>query len=173
MLIDDFNHTINTWITTLEQYDLTRLCAKPAQKSWSLGQLYMHLIEDTHYYLEQIKICVATDDNAMEEASAFAKKLFLNNDFPDEAIEGAPANAFIVQPTNMQVLKSSLLNVKAEMNRAAILISKSSFKGKTKHPGLYYFSATEWLQFAEMHFRHHLRQKKRIEDFLKATGSSQ
>jgi len=69
-------------------------------------------------------------------------------------------------------LKSSLLNVKAEMNRAAILISKSSFKGKTKHPGLHYFSATEWLQFAEMHFRHHLRQKKRIEDFLKVTGSS-
>ena len=27
--------------------------------------------------------------------------------------------------------------------------------GKTKHPGLNYFTAKEWLQFAEMHLRHH------------------
>jgi hypothetical protein len=53
------------------------------------------------------------------------------------------------------------------MNTVATLISESQFNGKTKHPGLGYFSAKEWLQFANMHFRHHLRQKKRIDVFLK------
>ena len=38
--------------------------------------------------------------------------------------------------------------------------------GKTKHPGLGYFDAREWLGFAEMHMRHHLRQKERIEKCL-------
>jgi hypothetical protein len=38
---------------------------------------------------------------------------------------------------------------------------------ETQHPGLYHFSANEWYQFAEMHFRHHVRQKKRIDDYLK------
>jgi hypothetical protein len=52
------------------------------------------------------------------------------------------------------------------MSSAAIKITESPFGGKTKHPGLGYFSAHEWLQFADMHFRHHLRQKKRIDDFL-------
>jgi hypothetical protein len=47
------------------------------------------------------------------------------------------------------------------------IISKTLFKGKTKHPGLNYFTAKEWLQFAGMHLRHHLKQKKRIDDFLK------
>jgi len=51
------------------------------------------------------------------------------------------------------------------MKQAALLISKSNHKGKTKHPGLNYFSADEWFRFAEMHFRHHERQKKRIDDF--------
>jgi len=167
MLIENFNHTINTWITALHQYSFSQLCTQPDSKNWSLGQLYIHLTDDANYYIEQIKICVSSNDNALEEMSAFAKKIFLNNDFPDEQIEGAPANAFIPQPGSKDDLLNSLINLKDEMNQVAVLVSESTFRGKTKHPGLGYFSAVEWLQFAEMHFRHHLRQKKRIDDFLK------
>lgn len=166
MLLENFNHTINIWITALQQYHFSQLCTKPFEKSWSPGQLYLHLIEDTNYYIEQIKLCVSSNDNEMEETSQFAKTMFLNNDFPYEVIEGAPDNAFIQQPGSKEQLMNDLMNLKNEMNAVAILISKSPFKGKTKHPGLNYFNAEEWLQFAEMHFRHHLRQKKRIDDFL-------
>jgi hypothetical protein len=167
MLIENFNHTINTWITALQQYNFSQLCIQPAAKNWSLGQLYIHLTDDANYYIEQIKICVSSNDNAMEEMSAFVKTIFLNNDFPDEQIEGAPAHAFIPQPGNKDELVNSLIILKNEMNEAAVLILESPFRGKTKHPGLGWFNAAEWLQFAEMHFRHHLRQKKRIDDFLK------
>ena len=61
---------------------------------------------------------------------------------------------------------NALLKLKDELNKAAALVSTRSGKGKTKHPGLHYFTAREWLQFADMHMRHHLRQKKRIEEFL-------
>ncbi len=166
MLIQDFNHTIDIWIKELELYDSIRLCTKPSANSWSLAQVYIHLIDDTNYYIDQIKICVCTNDNINEEASPDAKTMFLNNDFPDEVIEGAPSNAYIQQPDNKEQVMRCLLNLKDEMNNAAILISKSSFQGKTKHPGLNYFNANEWFRFAEMHFRHHLRQKKRIDDFL-------
>ncbi len=93
--------------------------------------------------------------------------MWVNNDFPNEIIEGAPSNSCISQPDNKEELMSRLMNLKDEINNVAILISKSSFKGKTKHSGLGYFNADEWVHFAEMHFRHHLRQKKRIDDFLK------
>ena len=169
MRIDDFNYTIDTWINALDQYSFARLCAKPAPGSWSLGQVMMHLAEDTNYYIEQIRICVSTNDNAGEEASPEAKAMFLNNDFPDAILEGAPSNAYISQPDNKEDLKSLLTHIKGEMNRLAILISASSYKGKTKHPGLHYFNAGEWLQFAGMHLRHHLRQKKRLDDFLSST----
>ena len=167
MLIENFHHSINTWITELEQYNVIQLCTQPATKSWSLGQLYIHLTDDAKYYIEQIKICVSSNDNAMKEMSAFAKTIFLNNSFPDKQIEGAPANEFIPQPGSKDELVSSLINLKNKMNQAAMQVSESPFRGKTKHPGLGYFSAAEWLQFAEMHFRHHLRQKKRIDDYLK------
>lgn len=167
MLIEGFNHTIDIWIKELEHYNFKQLCAKPSADSWSLGQVYMHLIEDTNFYTEQIRICVSANNNVTEEASPGAKAMFLNNDFPDEIIEGAPANSRIPQPDNKEQLRSYLLNLKDEMNKAEILISKSLCKGKTKHPGLNYFNACEWLQFAEMHLRHHLRQKKRIDNFLR------
>lgn len=167
MLIEDFNHTIDIWIKELEPYDFIQLYTKPSPKSWSLGQVYMHLIDETNYYIEQIKICVSTNDNVIEEASPDAKTMFLNNDFPDEVIEGAPTNLYIPQPQNKEQLMTCLMKLKDEMNNVQILISKSLFKGKTKHPGLNYFNASEWFQFGEMHFRHHLRQKKRIDDFLK------
>ena len=171
-MLKDSNHTIDIWIENLKQYDFTRLCAKPSPNSWSLGQLYMHLIEQTKYYIEQIRICVATSDNVMKEVSPGAKTMFLNNEFPDEIMEGPPSNFYTPQPENKEELMSSLMNLKDEINDIEILISKSPFKGKTKHPGLNYFSASEWFRFAEMHFRHHLRQKKRIDDFLKTNDSS-
>ena len=169
-IIDDFNHTIGIWIKELERYEFVHLCSKPSPHSWSLGQVYVHLIYDTKYYIEQIKTCVTTNDNATEEPSPDGKTMLSNNDFPDEALEGAPSNAHIPQPENKEQLLEELTNIQKEINDLAIKIAESSFHGKTKHPGLNYFGAMDWLQFADMHFRHHLRQKKRIDNYLKNIG---
>lgn len=170
MLIDNFNHTIDIWIKELARYDFIHICSKPSPHSWSLGQMYLHLISDTKYYIEQIKICIATNDHATEEPSPDGKKMLSNNDFPDEALEGAPSNAHIPQPESKEQLLTELTSIKAEMNDLSIRMAESPFFGKTKHPGLNYFGASDWLQFADMHFRHHLRQKKRIDNYLKNVG---
>ena len=167
MLIEDFNETIDTWIKELDGYKLTELRIKPSAGSWSLGQVYFHLIKNTGYYIEQIRICTSANDHIPEEASPEAIAMFRNNDFPDAMIEGPDTRIVIPQPQSKGELKNALSDLRNEMNHAALLIANSSYKGKTKHPGLGYFSANNWLQFAEMHLRHHLRQKRRIDDFLK------
>lgn len=167
MLIDDFNHIVDSWINGLERYHFTQLYIKPSPDGWSLGQLYRHLIDDTNFYMDQIRICISTNDHADEDASPAAKNMFSNNEFPDERIEGAPSNSSIPQPASKEQLSVSLEKIKNEMNRLATLMAASKYKGKTKHPGLNYLNAHEWLQFAEMHFRHHLTQKKRLDEFLK------
>lgn len=171
MLTEDFKDTIDVWLEALEQYDYRQLCTKPSPHSWSLGQLYIHLITDTKYYIEQIKSCLSTNDNAVEEATPFAKTLFANNGFPDIIIEGHPSNSTIPQPGSKEGLVRDLIALKDEINSTGITLFKSAPKGKTKHPGLGYFNAHEWFQLGEMHFRHHLRQKKKIDDFLETTGS--
>ena len=164
MLIENFNRTIDIWIKALEGYDYDQLTTRPSPTSWSIGQVYMHLLDDTSYYIEQIKVCVTNNDHANEHPSPAGKIMLLNNDFPDEILEGAPSNAYMPQPESKEQLMADMLNLKTTMNNAATLISESPFHGKTQHPGLDYFSANEWLQFADMHLRHHLRQKKRIDE---------
>ncbi len=118
---------------------------------------------------KQIEICISSNDHATEEASTDAKAMFFNNSLPNVDLEGSPDNAKIPQPANKDQLINGLLNLKSEMNELSILIPRTSYKGKTRHPGLNYFNANEWLQLAEMHFRHHLRQKKNIDNFLKGS----
>ena len=166
MLVQTFNQTIDLWISELRRYEFEQLCAKPSPEHWSLGQVYVHLIENTQFFLAQAKLCLTNNENESEEASPIAKDLFLNNEFPDILIERPPSNALTQQPVSKEQLLNDLITLKKEVIILGKQLLQSQSKGKTKHIGLNYFNAKEWLQFAEMHFRHHLRQKKRIDAFL-------
>lgn len=164
----NFEETINTWITSLSNLDLNALTTKSSAASWSMGQLYQHLINDTNFYIEQVKACLTSNENSDEEAAPFAKQLFQNNAFPDMQIEGAASNALIPQPASKEKLLAELGMIKLELNHLLIKVRQSEYNGKTQHPGLGYFNAEEWLQFTDIHFRHHLKQKNKIEAFLQA-----
>jgi hypothetical protein len=166
MITERLNQTIDIWIYALAQYNFAKLCAKPSPESWSLGQVYMHLLDTTGYFILQARTCAATNVNADENSSAAARKMFLMNDFPEQIIEGPPSNASTPQAQTKEELLHALLNLKKEAITVGGLVLRSPFKGKTRHPGLNYFNAMEWLQFADMHLRHHLRQKRRIDEFL-------
>ncbi len=166
MISASYNHSIDLWIEALTEYSFIQLCISPSPEQWSLGQLYIHLINDTQFYLDQMQVCVSNNENINEVPSEAAKKMFLANEFPDIQIEGAPGNATIPQPNNKEVLLNNLLRLKIALQSIEKTILLSLNKGKTRHPGLGYFTAAEWLQFADMHFRHHLLQKKRIDDFI-------
>jgi DinB family protein len=163
----DISQHIDTWIQDLSKMDFNKISAQHSPNSWSLGQVCMHLIEATDFYMAHVRICLTTQDHKNEEMTSAAKGMFLNNDFPDEIIEGPPSNANTPQPENKEILIARLKKLKEEVLGCQSRLSKIQSSGKTKHPGLNYFSADEWYRFAEMHFRHHFRQKKRIESFLK------
>ena len=164
--MEDLEHSIDHWIQALDQYDLKQLCSKPSQNSWSMGQLYRHLIADTGYYIEQIRLCLDTNEHATEESAAFAQSILHNNGFPDQQIKGDPSHASIPQPTDKKQLITDLQKLKEAVLVLKEAVFSSQSKGKTKHPGLGYFSAREWYRFADLHFRHHLKQKNRIDHFL-------
>lgn len=167
MISEEIINTIEVWIKDVEQYSFEQICAKPSQNSWSLGQVCVHLIENTLYFLEQISICLSNNENATEEMTESAKTMFFNNEFPNDLIEGPPSNDNTCQPNSKDEILSSFAKIKESLIYCETQILNSMCYGKTKHPGLYYFNAIEWLQFIEMHFRHHLRQRDRIKSFLK------
>lgn len=163
--------SIDYWLTALDSYTLPQLLAKPSPSSWSLGQLYMHLIENTDWFFSQVRTCLSSNDNAGKTASPAGIEMLRNNSFPDLQLQGPPENDHTPQPKSKKEIQDELLRLKEEIKSLGEKISTTHFKGKTKHPGLQYFNAGEWFQFAEMHLRHHLRQKARIDAFLKSQNA--
>jgi hypothetical protein len=166
MPVNNFQTSLHFWLTALDAYTLRQLLTKPSPSSWSIGQVYMHLIENTDWYFEQIKTCVSRNDHSNKQASEDGKKMLRQNEFPDLQLEGPPDNAFTPQPKSKKSIYKELIRQKLELEHLDELIRTSPFKGKTKHPGLNYFNANEWFQFGDMHLRHRLRQKMRIDEFL-------
>ncbi len=167
MEIDNVNDSIQDWIEMVEANNYAFLCKQPTSNSWSLGQVVVHLIEQTEYYLNQMAICNCSNENVLEAMTPAGITMFQQNSFPNIIIEGPASNALTPQPRSKEELLTSLTSIKQEMASMANTIPASQFKGKTKHPGLGYFNAAEWWQFTAMHFRHHVRQKERIENALK------
>lgn len=164
MKTDTFIKTIDYWLHELDRYEFTELLHKPQPDKWSLGQVYMHLISATSFFLTQVEVCLQTNDHSEDEMSEVAKAMFAHNEFPDKMLEGPPSNAATPQPSSKEEIIKGFEKLKEKIK--ALGHSESAFSGKTRHPGHQYFDASEWMQYAHMHFRHHERQKGRIEVFL-------
>lgn len=158
--------SLGIWTEALQEYSKAQLTHKPSLTAWSIGQVYVHIITNTQFFLEQAELCLKSEQNQSEMHSAEAAKMFENNAFPDLILEGPDENADTPQPSDKTVLKKSLEELVIAVSIVAGKMAIKDGGGKTKHPGLGYFSAVEWMRFAEMHIRHHLRQKKRLDHFL-------
>ena len=166
IFLNQFNNTINEWIGFVDEYTLEALCCKPNIGAWSLGQVYVHLINDTAFFVEQMNAALLTVDNSEKEMHPFAKAMFANNSFPADKLKN-PANSLdLRQPASKQELLQGLLAIKDKVNGLYFTFDIAGSIGKTGHPGFHFFTALEWLQYAEMHMRHHLRQKQWIDDKL-------
>jgi hypothetical protein len=163
----EFNKTLDHWLTALQRYSFEDLINKPSPQSWSMGQLYVHLINETRHYITRINVCISSNRNATKEMAPEGKEMFRNNSFPDERLAGPPSNSRIPQPLSKEALVTEFSDLRKTMNDVIVMMQSTVYHGKAKHPGLQYFNAVEWLQFADMHMRHHLRQKMRIDDFLR------
>lgn len=56
MLIESFDNTIDVWIKTIQHHRFEDLCKQSNENNWSIEQVCVHLINDTNWFLEQIKI---------------------------------------------------------------------------------------------------------------------
>lgn len=166
ILLNAFNETIQIWINFLNDYTLEMLRQKPNDSSWSLGQVYTHITDDTAWFVEQMAAAMQTQSDSDKEMNEHARAMLQANSFPNRMIEGPATGIYIKQPESKDEMRQKLLAIKTGVNNLYAAFDSSKAIGKTCHPGLLYFNSLDWLQFAEMHLRHHFRQKIRIDQKL-------
>lgn len=171
-LESQINITIDKWIDLANKYSLNTLLKKPSDGSWSLGQVAMHIDAETNFYITQIETCLHSNEKSTESMTDDAKTMFEHNSFPNIKIRRDDTlSQHYPQPESKNDLYNRMNKLKERLNSLIIKIEASNSEGKTMHPELGYFNAEQWLQFAEMHMRHHLRQKARIETELNLCSS--
>jgi hypothetical protein len=161
-LVSQFEATVGKWIGFLDAYSLDRLQRRPPDGSWSLGQVYVHMINDTRFFVGQMRAALFSEEHTGDPMTPWAVSMFAAGSFPEGRIQGPATHTPIPQPESIEELRAALDGILRDVHG----IDFSGGRGKTGHPGLGYFTASEWLQFAEMHLRHHFRQKERIDAAL-------
>jgi hypothetical protein len=109
-----FLDTAKYYLKELDFYGKNQFKYKPAEKEWSLGQVYDHLINGTRaYHLKQIENCLAKREGSEKGSKKFKGKiLFFLKGFPNLRVKGVPATTYNPsQPESPLKMKDELYRV--------------------------------------------------------------
>ncbi|WP_127586912.1 DinB family protein [Paenibacillus koleovorans] len=177
-----FEETVSGYIRELDGSSLDQLLWKPAEDAWSLGQMYIHLIRSAHMQLRNAALCL--EPGGSPEASWAGKtkpgeELFKKGSFPPDRIQVPPSPQYTPpQPESKEQLVDGLrdtvrLMVEIEptiasefdpVTQVRLEPGKESVRNTVLHPRLGGLNALEWFRLIEMHYRHHLLQRMRLDD---------
>lgn len=164
-----FESVAHEWMQALDSYSDQNFLQKPDENSWSIGQVYNHLVNGTNrFHLQMIAACLEGRGKEMNGGKKFPGKfVFFTGSFPNTKIKVPPSETYTPkQPAGREAMREGLQQLIQTMRVTAENVSSASVTMKAEHPALGYLNAHEWFDLIEMHFRHHLRQKKRLDRIL-------
>ncbi len=167
--LKNFEKICSVWIEALDRYDESSFARKPDQDSWSIGQVYNHLVTGTNrFHLQMIAACLENRGKEIKGGKKFPGKfVFFTGSFPNTRIKVPPSDAYTPkQPASREEMREGLKQLIQSMRGLTERIDAASDTMKAEHPAFGYLNAKEWFRLIEMHFRHHLRQKQRLDQFI-------
>lgn len=154
---------LQQWDGLLDSQTMESLQLRENGQGWTLGQLYMHLVQSTVYFSKQINTCLQSEANQDEPLLPKATAIFNAGCLPDIRIEGPVSNSQTPEPESIPFLHDSFRRLTEKFGQLETAIAAKPSTGKARHPGeLGYFSASEWMAFTAIHLKHHFRQYQRI-----------
>ena len=160
------HQSIDYWIDEFKRYDFDKILMKPSEQSWSMGQVGIHLwMASKGFFFKNAEKCLSKEGTERGKSKKFAAHLiFTLRTFPPVRYE-MPKQVSVVpkQPETKEQLIAKLEGVKKMASEYINRIPQSDPELKIKHPFLGWLNTAEWIKLCGIHFRHHRRQKQRIE----------
>ncbi|MBE1442082.1 DinB family protein [Paenibacillus sp. OAS669] len=158
------------YLEELERYPLEQLKQQPGEEEWSLGQMYVHLINSALYMqLRNADTCLTSKEpvHTVEGKTDAGKAVFDLGGFPPIQIK-APASPQYTpsQPESKEQIVDGMRAVIRRMKELEPLLADANLSHTAQHPRLGALNAREWFALVEMHYRHHLLQKDRLKAYL-------
>lgn len=165
-----YEDTANFFIKEARKYGDDFL-KKPNDEAWSLAQMYSHIALVTDKCLDNIDLC--KNGEGKQQKFALGPAIFsLMGSFPPfkmhiHKIPNEVAAIYNPQAISIDDAITSLENSIKRMKQYIPIVNAIPKNQRAKHWAGGWFTALQWYQSAEMHIRHHLRQKKRIDVYIK------
>ncbi|WP_282942629.1 DinB family protein [Paenibacillus sp. RC67] len=158
---------IEAYKSYLQSYSLNQLTCITEQGVWSLSQMYDHLILAALDYLDKVEMCAAAGKEQALGKTEDGENLYKLRGFPPIKIklpdgpENTPSNS-----GGKEDLNRGLDHVLQKWREWEGKVDTINPNYKVKHDGFGWLNSREWLDLVEMHFRHHLLQKRELEQKL-------
>ncbi|MEK4663008.1 DinB family protein [Priestia sp. FSL H7-0729] len=158
---------VERYLAELNKLDMGSLLKKQSEEEWSIGQMYVHLIQSALFMqLPNIEQCLSNEDltlNSGEEKTELGRQVFELGQFPPVPVKVPASPQYTPQPPeNMESLIDGLHEVVERMRSTEPLLYQASVNNKIRHPRLGALNAQEWFLLIEMHYRHHFLQLNRL-----------
>jgi hypothetical protein len=161
--------SMESWREFLEQYHDLPFMAISTNEPWTLSQLYDHLMKVAEtYQLYYFHRCYHSTPLRLRLKNPLGILVLDFNVLPKTKIklEHFPLSIrgnFIPENASRKVIISRFERFMELVNRLEGKFMEASAEKKSYHPMFGWLNAVEWFSLIEIHFRHHLRQKNRIE----------
>lgn len=159
------------WLKELNKYSEEQFARNPSDNGWSLGQVYMHLIlGNDHFFMKNAEICLNGEGENMKGGkNKWGKILFTINGFPPMKFKRpGGAEAEPRQPESIEHIRGKLRASMEKAKEVSDRLDGYNPNHKVRHPAFGYLNAKEWYRINIMHFKHHRRQKNRLDKFIGA-----
>ena len=162
-ILSEFNETTNELIGILSSLNLDQLNTVPFEGSWTAGQVGHHL-------LKSYGIAAILQGNTIETKRPVNEKInHIRSMFDDHTIK-MESPEFIL-PTDKRIEKEKLLESLAEkINQVRLFAEQNHDLSLTcldfDLPGAGSLTRSEWIQFMSIHTQRHIRQLKKIVEYL-------
>lgn len=161
---------VDSYLETLKKIDENQFLFKKSDEIWSLCQLYEHIFDsNTKFFLRNCRKCLNEIDGQLGgDISSFGKSVIDNNSFPDIKIKYPEVFGELkLELKSMEFYRTYFSELVDEINTLSGSVMKSNPNYKRLHPAYFGFlNAEEWLQLAQIHMKHHLKQKLELESYL-------
>ncbi|MFM9331389.1 DinB family protein [Paenibacillus mesotrionivorans] len=181
-ILRKFEETVHGYLQQLEGCSLEQLLWKPAENEWSLGQMYMHLVGSAQFMqLRNAALCLEPGDSpevSQTGKTELGEKLFKLGSFPPDRIRVPPSPQYTPQqPESKEQLAEGLRaavrrmaelesGIASELHQASQAYSapgRELVRNTVLHPRFGGLNALEWFRLTEMHYRHHMLQRERLD----------
>lgn len=159
------------WLKELDFYGNNQFKKKVTPNGWTIGQIYDHLLMySQEVHIKAIQECLAKKHIDPKERKTFNG--FVQYAYGSYLPFKHKSNPYKEpgQPLSTEKVKDDFYRFLKLLYKVAKEIDYKKPAAKVKHPKLGYLSAQEWFQLIEMHFRHHIKQKKKLDNEVRSTS---